>query len=119
MYTCEDVFWDSIFTSIFSSAFVGPNILQRWGHHAAGVGKTEATQGKETLEHQRRHDQGGHDERSVPQCEHQQQEGGPGESQVHDEVCHAGEEDPASGTETGEDLTFFVLCNKYFLGRSR
>lgn len=58
MYTC---ILRSLFTSIFSSSFVGPNIPQRWGHHAAGVGKAEATQGKETFEHQRRPDQGGHD----------------------------------------------------------
>lgn len=25
-------------------------------------------------------------------------------------MCHAGEEDPASGTEAGEDLTFLSLC---------
>lgn len=60
IYMCTCILRD-IFTSIFSSSFVGPNIPQRRGHYAAGVGKAEATQGKETFEHQRCPDQGGHD----------------------------------------------------------
>lgn len=60
MYMCTCILRD-IFTSIFSSSFVGPNIPQRRGHYAAGVGKAEAPQGKETFEHQRCPDQGGHD----------------------------------------------------------
>lgn len=60
VYMCTCIL-RGIFTSIFSSSFVGPNIPQRRGHYAAGVGKAEATQGKETFEHQRCPDQGGHD----------------------------------------------------------
>lgn len=55
------MYFERYVNSIFSSSFVGPNIPQRRGHYAAGVGKAEATQGKETFEHQRCPDQGGHD----------------------------------------------------------
>lgn len=101
-----------IFTCIslhyISSLILGHWFPQRWSYHAASLGKAETSKRKEDGEHQGCNDKGEPDQGADPQCQHQQQESGPREGQVHDEVCHAGEEDTALGAETGGQIMLMI-----------